>query len=313
MAAEGETLTLTVSEEGARLDQYLAQSVEGLSRSQAQRLIGEQAVLVNGRPAKASLAVRRGDAVEVRLPPPQPGDVLPEPLALVVVYESADVVVLDKPAGILVHPTSYERGGTLVNGVLWRYPEAAGVGPVGRQGVVHRLDKGTSGLVAFGRTTRGLRGLQEQFRKHEVWKTYSALVVGRLQPERGVIDAPVGRHPRERGRMAVVRLGGRPARTQYEVAKVYGPYSLVEAHPLTGRTHQLRVHFAALSHPVAGDPVYGRGVADLGLTRQFLHARALRFLDPGTEEVVEVESPLPEDLRLVLDRLEEAAGMGAPQ
>jgi len=290
---------------GQRLDQYVSRRVESLSRSQVQRSIQAGEISLNGRAAKPSSIVRPGDLVCLRMPPPAQTDVLPEEIALSVVYASVDVVVLDKPAGVLVHPTDAQRGGTLVNGMLLRYPEIATVGPSGRQGVVHRLDRGTSGLVAFGRTLRGLRRLQEQFREHEVWKTYLALVVGKLEPPKGIVDAPVGRHPRDRGRMAVVRHGGRPARTQYETLSIFPRYSLMAAHPLTGRTHQIRVHFAALGHAVAGDPLYGRGTADMGLQRQFLHAHGLRFVDPSCEAVVELESPLAPDLGDVLARLEQ--------
>lgn len=293
----------TVAKGGERLDQHLAASVEGLSRSQARKLIEAGDVLVNGQPPKPSLVLREGDRVEVRLPPPSSLDIIPEPMDLKVLYESADVVVVDKPAGVLVHPTSHDRRGTLVNGLMWHYPEVKQVGPPERPGVVHRLDRDTSGLVIFGRTIKGLKGMQDQFRQHEVWKTYVALVVGSVSPDAGVIDAPVGRHPHHRARQAVVRQGGRPARTQYETLEKLPGYSLLHAHPLTGRTHQIRVHFAALNHPVAGDPIYGRGQLDLGLRRQFLHAHALRFRDPGTGETVCLESSLPADLQQVLDQL----------
>ena len=209
-------LTWVVGKDGERLDQHVAAKVADLSRSRAQRLIQAGSVLLNGQPAKPSQLLRTGDAIAFTMPPHSDGGVLPEPMALVIVYESADVVVVDKPAGVVVHPAAGQSGGTLVNGMLDRYPEMAEVGPPGRQGVAHRLDRGTSGLVLFGRTPRGLRVLQEQFRAHEIWKTYLALVVGLLRPDKATIDAPIGRHPRERSRMAVVRGGGRPARTQYE-------------------------------------------------------------------------------------------------
>ena len=292
-----------------RLDQYVA-TVTGVSRSQVQRLIRAGAVLVNGEVARPSAAVRAGDEIEARLPTAADDVIRPEPVPLRVVYESADVIVVDKPAGILVHPAGNVRSGTLVNAILYHYPEVATVGPVGRQGVVHRLDKDTSGLLIFARSSNGLRLMQEQFRKHEVAKTYLALLVGELNPAAGVIDAPVGRHPFERQRMAVVRQGGRSARTQYRVLEVFPGYCYVQAHPLTGRTHQLRVHFAAVGHPVAGDPVYGDGRGELGLKRQFLHAHALQFRDPGGA-MVAVQSPLPEDLSEVLSSLRSSsAGAG---
>jgi 23S rRNA pseudouridine1911/1915/1917 synthase len=305
--AEGPTdLSWIVESDAQRLDQHVTAHVPELSRSQAQKLIVAGEVLLNGQPAKASQVLRAGDEVRVTLPAREDATLVAEDIPVTVVYESADIVVVDKPAGILVHPGTGQPRGTLVNAMLYRYPEMAAVGPMGRQGVVHRLDKDTSGLVIFGRTLEGLRSVQAQFRHHEVRKTYLALVVGAVEPPKGLIDAPVGRHPRERRRQAVVRQGGRPARTQYETVAAYRGYTLVRAHPLTGRTHQIRVHFAALSHPVAGDPIYGRGTTDLGLQRQFLHAQRVSFRDPGREDPVELESPLPTDLQAVLSRL--AAG-----
>jgi 23S rRNA pseudouridine1911/1915/1917 synthase len=292
-----------VEQAGERLDQHVAAAVGGLSRSQAQRLIQSGEVLVNGQLAKPAATLRLGDEIEVRVPAAEDTTIRPEALALRVVYESADVVVVDKPAGVIVHPAGSVRSGTLVNAMLYHYPEVAEVGPVGRQGVIHRLDKDTSGLLVLARTVHGLQAVQEQFRKREVWKTYLALLAGHLRPDSGAIDAPVGRHPYERQRMAVVNQGGRPARTEYEVIEAYRDFCYVQAHPLTGRTHQLRVHFAAVGHPVAGDPVYGHGSADLGLRRQFLHAHALRFLDPDGRTQVAVESPLPGDLAEVLQAL----------
>jgi len=292
-----------VSEDGGRLDQFLAGHLEHYSRTQARRLIEDGQVQVNGRPAKPSLPLKVGDEVLVDVPPAADTDIRAEALALAVVYESDAVVVVDKPAGVLTHPTSHDRSGTMVNAILYHYPEIAAVGPPERRGVVHRLDRDTSGLVVFGRTQEGLSAMQDQFRRHDVWKTYQALVVGEPTPGAGVITAALGRHPKYRARQAVLRQGGRPARTQYSTLEIFSDYSLVHAHPLTGRTHQIRVHFAAVGHPVAGDPVYGRGPRDLGLSRQFLHAQLIRFLDPGTGEKVELESTLPEDLQAVLDQL----------
>jgi len=304
------TVRLVVKAGCERLDRYVVSQIKDLSRSQVQNLIKSGAVLRNGRLAKPAALVRQGDVVEIDLPPDDLSKAPPQDIKLRVVYESDQVAVVDKPAGMLVHPAGKQMEGTLVNALLWRYPEIASVGPPGRQGIVHRLDKNTSGLIIVARTVGALRRLQAQFRRHEVWKTYQALVVGRLQTVEGVIDAPVGRHPRARSRMAVVRAGGRPARTQYKVLRDYGGYSYVQVHPLTGRTHQIRVHFAAIGHPVAGDPVYGRGSRDFALDRQFLHACALRFVDPAGDVAVEVKSPTPAELREVLDALEEGASLG---
>lgn len=301
-------ILLVVPSDGGRLDQYLAAHLEGVSRTGVRRLIGEGRVLVNGRAPKVSLLLKAGDEVTVDLPPVVDTDVRPEAMPLAVVYESDAVVVVDKPAGVLTHPTSHDRTGTLVNAILYHYPEVESVGPPDRRGVVHRLDRDTSGLVIFGRTAAGLAAMQEQFRRHDVWKTYLALVVGKLVPDTGVITAALGRHPKYRSRQAVLRQGGRPARTQYTTLESLAEYSLVQAHPLTGRTHQIRVHLAALGHPVAGDPVYGRGPKDFGLRRQFLHAHALRFRDPESGETVELMSDLPADLQTVLEQLRSWTG-----
>lgn len=288
---------------GIRIDQYISSQVQWLSRSQAQRLIRDGLVNVNGRTVKPSLVIENGDVIELQLPPRESNILASEPFPLVVVYEDDHVVVVEKPAGILVHPTSNVRTSTLVNAMLARYPEIRNVGPEGRQGVVHRLDKDTSGLVVFARSLQGLRHMQKLFKTHDIWKTYQALIVGKLAQERGVIDGSIGRHPRDGKRMAVVVTGGRPARTQYEVLEELPGYSLIHAHPLTGRTHQIRVHFSAIGHPVAGDPLYGTNTPNLGLQRQFLHACSLRFSLPWRKEDIELTSGLPEDLARVLNEL----------
>jgi 23S rRNA pseudouridine1911/1915/1917 synthase len=294
------TLELTADQGGERLDVFLARRVERLSRSQAQRLIERGLVTVQGEPARASRIVRQGEAVTVHLPPPEPVALEPEPLPLTVLYQDEEVIVLDKPPGMAVHPGPGHPRGTLVNALLARYPELGQVGEAFRPGIVHRLDRDTSGLMVVARTPRAHRHLVQQMKERQVRKLYLALVHGVPQPERGVVEAPIGRHPRDRKRMAVVE-GGREAITRYRLLEAIGDCALLEVEPVTGRTHQIRVHMAAIGHPVVGDPVYGRRSALV--SRQFLHAHRLSFVLPGRERTVEFESPLPADLREALAAL----------
>jgi len=305
------TVELRVSETGQRLDKYVAQAIPDLSRSRAQRLIGEGLVTVNGRVAKPSYRVEVGDLVMVHIPPPEPVEVRPEPIPLDIIYEDDNIIVVNKPAGMVVHPAYGHSTGTLVNAVLAHCPELAKAEDELRPGIVHRLDKDTSGLIIVAKNEGARRHLQRQFKAREVRKVYLALLEGWLEPARGVIEAPIGRDKNRRKRMAVVKEG-REARTEYQVVEYFGheasrvspPYTLVEAEPKTGRTHQVRVHFAFIGHPVAGDRVYGFRKQRLkGLRRQFLHARALGFRLPGSDEYIELTTGLPDDLRVVLEEL----------
>jgi 23S rRNA pseudouridine1911/1915/1917 synthase len=305
------TIELRVSEGGHRLDKYVAQMVPNLSRSRVQKLIEEGFVTVKGGIAKQSYQVEAGDEIIVHVPPPKPMEVKPEAIPLDIVYEDEDIIVVNKPAGMVVHPAYGHRTGTLVNAVLAYCPDLAGVEGDQRPGIVHRLDKDTSGLIIVAKHDAARRHLQRQFKRREVRKIYVALLEGRLEPVRGVIEAPIGRDKKRRKRMAVVE-GGREARTEYRVteyftdrvAKVSRPYTLVEAEPQTGRTHQVRVHFASIGHPLAGDPVYGFRKQRLsGLRRQFLHARTLGFRLPGSNKYIELTAELPDDLRVVLEEL----------
>ena len=292
---------LTPTEDGQRLDAFLAERLSGLSRSRIQRLIVDGSVTVDGDRARASHRLTAGQSVAVQLPEPTSEALEPQPARLSVIYEDADVVVVDKPPGLTVHPAAGQPDGTLANALVALYPEAEGVGGPGRAGIVHRLDKGTSGLIVAAKNEAAHAGLTAQFKDRVVSKRYTALVIGALSEERAVIDAPVGRHPRQRQRMAAVS-GGRPAVTPYRVLERYRGYTLVEASPKTGRTHQVRVHFASIGHPLAGDRTYGRRVP--GLDRHFLHAAFLAFRHPRSGETVELRSELPADLRQFLTSLE---------
>ncbi|HEC21792.1 MAG TPA: RluA family pseudouridine synthase [Chloroflexi bacterium] len=293
---------LTAEEGGQRLDQFIAASIPDLSRSAAQRLIRSGDVRVNDRMTKPSYRLEPGDAITVTIPPPESETVLPEDIPLDVLYEDTDLVVINKPAGMVVHPAYGHTGGTVVNAALARWPEMIGVGGAKRAGIVHRLDKDTSGVMVLARTPAALADLQRQFRERTIYKRYLALVEGIPASSQGVIEAPIGRDPRQRKRMAV-RRGGREARTRYTLIEAFEEHALLSVEPLTGRTHQIRIHLAWLGHPVAGDPIYGYRKQRIKMKRLFLHAAELHLDSPSTGERMRFEAPLPPDLQHVLERL----------
>ena len=295
------TVHLQVDEANTRLDRYLAQQLPNLSRAQVQRLIRTGLVSVNGRPAKPSALVTPGAWVRVCIPVTSARVPEPEPIDLNIVYEDEDLVVINKPAGLIVHPGAGRTRGTLVDALLARYPDLR-AGESERPGIVHRLDRDTSGLLVIARTEQALRDLQRQFKSRRVQKTYLALVHGRPPAAQGIIEAALGRDVRHRQRIAVMP-GGRPARTRYQVLAELGDYSLLSVWPETGRTHQIRVHLAWLGVPIVGDQVYGRRDPRLGLKRQFLHAWRLAFDRPGDRGRLGLEAPLPDDLQQVLQQL----------
>ncbi len=285
---------------GERLDSYLAQLRENLSRSYIQRLIRQGYVLVNGRTAKPSTRLALGDQVQINLPEATSQELVPEALPLNIVYQDEQVLVVDKPAGLTVHPGPGHSQGTLVNALLAHYPELKEVGDPLRPGLVHRLDADTSGLMVVARTPLAYESLANQMRNRTVTKVYLALVRGHPKPQEGVIEAPIARHPRDRQRMGIV-AEGRQAATHYLTTKLFRGFALLEVRPHTGRTHQIRVHMAALGHPVAGDAKYGGRVPFL--KRQFLHAHRLGFQLPPTMTHVEFTSALPPDLEAALATL----------
>jgi len=293
-------LELTADRPGERLDVFLSRAVAGLSRSQARRLIDDGLVTVDGTLERPSYRLPGGAHVAATLPPaaePQPAA---ERIPLTVIYQDEDVIVVDKPPGLTVHPAPGHPSGTLVNALLALAPELAGLRDRIRPGIVHRLDRDTSGLLVVARTERARDDLSRQLKQREVSKTYLTLVQGVPEPPQGTIEAPIGRHPRNRKKMAVV-AGGREAETRYRLRETVDGYALLEVEPVTGRTHQIRVHLAAIGHPVVGDAVYGKRSEIVG--RQFLHAWRLAFDLPSSGRRVEFESPLPADLRAALDRL----------
>jgi 23S rRNA pseudouridine1911/1915/1917 synthase len=291
--------------DGERLDSALAR-LFGLSRARAAELIGEGAVLVNGHPAAKSDRVPAGEWLDVTLPAPVTAQPNPEPVpGLTVVYEDADIVVVDKPPGVAAHPTPGWTGPTVLQGLLAAGHTIATSGAAERQGIVHRLDATTSGLMVVAKSERAYSALKRAFREREVDKVYHALVQGHPDPLRGTVDAPIGRHPSGDGRFAVV-AGGRPSVTHYDTLEAFRAASLIEIILETGRTHQIRVHMSAIRHPCVGDRLYGADpvlAARLGLTRQWLHAVRLGFAHPADGRRVEFTSEYPADLEHALDVL----------
>ncbi len=283
-----------------RLDKYLASLCPDLSRSAVQQLISEGRVRVNGRISKPSHRLKETDRIHLDLP--AESTILPasQPLSLDIVYEDDHILVVDKPAGLTTHPAPGHKTDTLANALLSYLPELADVGEPTRPGIVHRLDRDTSGLLLVAKTQHAHQDLSAQFKRRTVSKTYLALVQGPVSPPEGFIQAPVGRHHRRRKEMAVVE-GGRESETRYRTIAAYGDYTLLNVTPRTGRTHQIRVHMTAIGHPVAGDATYGKRVPRL--RRHFLHAASIRFCHPNSGQEMELTAPLPEDLSNFLDSL----------
>jgi 23S rRNA pseudouridine1911/1915/1917 synthase len=313
--SDGERLTVVVPAEsaGMRLDRFLATAEPVVTRSRAKQLIDAGRVRVDGEPRKSSHPLRAGARVDVTLPAPVASAVVAEPLPLVVLYEDPHLLALDKPPGMAVHPAPGTPGGTVVNALLHRLGSLAGVGPAERPGIVHRLDKDTSGVLLVARTPQAHAALARQFRERTIVKRYLAVVRGRMRGEAGLIDRPIGRHPHERKRMSVVTRRGRSAVTRWTVLERFAAATYLRLEPETGRTHQLRVHLAAAGHPILGDALYGvrrlRGSAAACFPRQALHAASLRFLHPVTRAPLDIESRLPEDIERLLAALRQGGGM----
>ncbi len=326
-----ELRNLTADADGERLDRFLGRALAEHSRTSLQKLIEEGFVLVNGAPAlKPALRLTAGDEVSVRIPPPPPSEVEPEQIPLTIIFENDDLLVINKPAGMVVHPAAGHQRGTLVSAVLGYAPEIGGVGEIERPGIVHRLDKDTSGLILVAKNAEAQRFLQEAFAERTAEKTYLALVAGHPPTAEGRIETPIGRDPSHRQRMAVVPPSrGRSSVTIFHTREKFKEYTLLEAHPLTGRTHQIRVHLAYIGCPVAGDTVYGkhsspprsrslpslipqpllpanagrRGEKGGEAGRQMLHAWRLKITLPNETAPREFEAPLPEDFIGMLEQL----------
>ena len=286
-----------------RLDAFLASSLDGLTRSQATRLIESGEVAVNGRAVSKSYKLAGGEDIAVTLPEPEPVEAVPQDIPLDVVYEDADVIVVNKPSGMVVHPAPGHPDGTLVNALLYHCAGTlSGIGGALRPGIVHRIDRDTSGLIIAAKNDAAHQYLSAQLADHTLARTYECIVVGALREDRGTVDAPIARHPTDRKRMAVV-AGGREAVTHWEVIARYPGYTHVRCRLETGRTHQIRVHMAYIGHPILGDTVYGAKKGVPGLTGQCLHAVGLRFLHPRTHEVMELSCPLPDEFTRMLQKI----------
>jgi 23S rRNA pseudouridine1911/1915/1917 synthase len=293
-------VTYTVDPSGTkkRLDLFLSNIQKEISRSQLQRLIEQDHVSVNGEPVSAKYKVKAGDIVQLRVPDPIPLDLVAEPIPLNIVFEDECMVVVDKPAGMVVHPAPGHSKGTLVHALLHHCQDLSGIGGVERPGIVHRLDKDTSGLVLVAKSEIAHRSLASQFKQREIKKVYLALVRGNVVKDQGVIDLALGRHKIHRKKMAVLQEGGRPAETRFEVIARYAHFSYLRLFPKTGRTHQIRVHVAQMGHPILSDKTYG-GKLDtrhMKMPRQALHAHKLEIRHPISGEMKTFVSPLPEDL-----------------
>ena len=298
------TLTATTESAGARLDAFLAAQLPDLTRSAAARLIEGGLVTVDGKPAGKSARLSGGETVSVTLPQAEEPEARPQNIPLDVVYEDRDVIVVNKPTGMVVHPAPGHPDGTLVNALLYHCGESlSGIGGRKRPGIVHRIDRDTSGLIIAAKNDAAHLALAAQLADHTLARTYECLAVGNFREDSGTVDAPIGRHPVDRKRMAVVRQGGREAVTHWEVIARYPGVTHLRCRLETGRTHQIRVHLAYIGHPILGDTVYGAKKPVAGLTGQCLHAVGLRFIHPRTGEPVELTCPLPEEFVRMLEKL----------
>ncbi len=317
----GKSFTIRVPQkgEGRRLDQFLSEANPKLSRSQAKNLIQKHLVFLNQKPTKPSARVKEDDIVSGALPHPEPLSVEPEPLPIIALYEDSSIIVVDKPPGMVVHPAYGNPSGTLVNALLYHCKDLAGINGVLRPGIVHRLDKDTSGVMVVAKNDEAYHHLAKQFKDRTVKKVYRAIIYGKIGKDEGLIDSDIGRHPSERKRMSTRARRGRPAITRWRKVEEFESAALLEILPQTGRTHQIRVHLSSIGHPILGDPLYGRkgrpgAIHDpvlrecvKRLNRQALHARRLEFNHPRTGERVEFVSPVPHDMEEVLECLRSRA------
>ena len=290
---------------GERLDAFLARAVEGLTRSAAQRLLDEGCVLVNGKPGKKNCKLNMGDEISLEIPEPKPVDIVPKEIPLEIVYEDDDVLVINKPKGLVVHPAAGHQDDTLVNGLLYAMGDSlSGINGELRPGIVHRIDKDTSGLLAVAKNDLAHVVLASQLKDHTMARTYECIVCGNLKEDSGTVDAPIGRHPSDRKKMCINQRNGKDAVTHWEVIRRYRGYTHVRCRLETGRTHQIRVHMASIGHPILGDVVYGHKKPELGQSSQVLHAGILCFKHPRDERPVMVMADLPAYFKEVLEKLE---------
>lgn len=297
------TKVFTADQDDERLDRFLTRMEPALSRAHVQKVIAEGQALVGGRVRKSNYKLQAGEEVIFHLPEAKPVEILPEDIPLAILYEDSDIIVVNKARGMVVHPATGIYTGTLVNALLYHCKDLSGINGEIRPGIVHRLDKDTSGVMVAAKNDAAHLDLAEQIRTKAAHRIYWAIVCGNIREEAGVIKGDIGRHPTDRKKMAIVHEHGKPAVTHFRVLERFGDYTLLECRLETGRTHQIRVHMAHIGHPLLGDLVYGHKRPEKGLSGQCLHARALRFLHPRTGELVTFTCPLPDYFQDVLARL----------
>lgn len=301
-------MRLTADQNGERLDAFLSRQGDNLSRSAAQKLIEAGAVRLNGKLPKKNDRLNLGDTVEYTIPEPKEVDIAPKDIPLEIVYEDEDVAVINKPKGLVVHPAAGHQDDTLVNGLLYAMGDSlSGINGELRPGIVHRIDKDTSGLLAIAKNDLAHTVLASQLKDHSMARTYEAIVCGSFREDSGTVDAPIGRHPTDRKKMCVTQRNSKPAVTHWEVVERFRGYTHIRCRLETGRTHQIRVHMAYLGHPLAGDPVYGPKNDPERLGGQCLHARELTFVHPTTGQTIHLTCPLPDWFSDFLNRLEKRA------
>lgn len=299
------TVEIYVDEyDNERLDSYIAKEIDEVSRSFVQKLIKEGLVLVNGKVKKPSYLVEEGDYIKVEFPKPKKLEIIPEDIPLDIVFQDEDLVIINKPQDMVVHPAPGNYSGTLVNGLLFHIDNLSSINGIIRPGIVHRLDKDTSGLLIVAKNDNSHRFLSEELKQRKIKRYYIALVHGVMNKDEGTINAPIGRHPIERKKMAVTNKNSKEAITHYKVLDRFNNYTLVEVNLQTGRTHQIRVHMAHINYPIVGDPVYSRSKNEFGLEKQMLHAYKLGFIHPTTKEYMEFNTDLPLYFKNIIDKLE---------
>ncbi len=301
-----ETFTVAAEDEfiNKRIDCFVSETEDSLSRSQAQKLIESGNILVNGKNVKSNYKIRKNDIVYVEIPDPEPLEIEAEDIKLDILYEDDDVIVINKPQGMVVHPAPGHYSGTLVNALMYHCRDGlSGINGCMRPGIVHRIDMNTSGALMAAKSDAAHRGLAIQLAEHSITRKYNAVVFNNIKTDEGTIDKPIGRNPKDRKKMAVLQTGGRRAVTHYTVIERFGKYTFIEAKLETGRTHQIRVHMASIGHPLLGDEVYGSAKQPFKLNGQVLHARILGFVHPVSGEYMEFEAPLPEYFQKLLEKL----------
>lgn len=299
----GEKIDFIAEKSGERIDVFLARKYPEMSRSHLQKLITAEEVLINGKSRKANYKLSEGELVSLSLPEPEVINISPENIPLDILYEDSDIIVINKPRGMVVHPAAGVTTGTLVNALLAHCDDLSGINGVIRPGIVHRLDKDTSGVMVAAKNDAAHINLSEQIKNKTAKRVYWAIVFGNIKESSGTINGDIGRNPNDRQKMAIVTANGKPATTKFKVLERFGQYTLIECRLLTGRTHQIRVHMTSIGHPLVGDPKYGRGKSPFKIQGQALHSLNLTLVHPKTGEEMIFEAPLPEDMKKILSAM----------